>query len=182
MTSFDEVNFEFLKLRFLENLEVEECLLCCSFLNIVQEAILIKNLKSKFSKRYKVVNFTILIIAAHLTFQKLEQRNYLVSYFFVRWLTHYFGIQRPSNWQFSTHTCTMIHRILSMSHLQFPWRDFIENASFWVRFGAGTAKSMLKAWLKHYHNIRSGFVITRLFACTILCSEFWAEVNEDFEK
>ena len=51
------------------------------FLNIVQEAILIKDLKSKFSKRYKIVNFTILIIAAHLTFQKLEQRNYLVSYF-----------------------------------------------------------------------------------------------------
>ena len=141
------------------------------FLNIVQEAILIKNLKSKFSKRYKIVNFTILIIAAHLTFQKLEQRNSLVSYFFVwcDWhITLEFRLQRPSNWQFSTHTCTMIHRILSMSHLQFPWRDFIENASFWLRFGAGTAKSMLKAWLKHYHNIRSGFVITRLFACTIL--------------
>ena len=76
--------------------------------------------------------------------------------FFVRWLTHYFGIQRPSNWQFSTHT--YMHddsqNFRYVSPLQFPWRDFIENASFWVRFGAGTAKSMLKTWLKHYHKIR----------------------------
>ena len=156
------------------------------FLNIVQEAILIKNLKSKFSKRYKIVNFTILIIAAHLTFQKLEQRNSLVSYFFV-WCDWHITLEFRGR---QIGSFLLIHArwfiefwvCLTQSHLQFPWRDFIENASFWVRFGAGTAKSMLKAWLKHYHNIRSGFVITRLFACTILCSEFWAEVNEDFEK
>ena len=84
MTIFDVVNFEFLKLSTIFRKPWSwRMSTLLFFLNIVQEAILIKNLKSKFSKRYKIVNFTILIIAAHLTFQKLEQRNYLVSYFFV---------------------------------------------------------------------------------------------------
>ena len=70
----------------------------------------------------------------------------------MQWLTHYFGIQRPTKLAVFLRTQWFIelgYVSLASCMTRFHWKRVILSR---VLFGAGAAKSMLKAWLKHYHH------------------------------